>query len=46
MSKGSLRGFFRKGVGWAELRDEAAIRLVDGVVILDLATAFFHKQVR
>lgn len=41
-----VRGIFLKGVGWAELRDEAAILLVYGVVILGLATAFFRKQVR
>ena len=41
-----VRGIFLKGVGWAELRDEAAILLVYGVVILALATAFFRKQVR
>jgi ABC-2 type transport system permease protein len=41
-----VRGIFLKGVGWAELRDEAAIMLVYGVLILGLATAFFRKQVR
>lgn len=41
-----VRGIFLKGVGWAELRDEAGILLVYGVVILGLATAFFRKQVR
>ena len=41
-----VRGIFLKGVGWAELRDEAAIMLVYGVVILGLATAFFRKQIR
>ena len=41
-----VRGIFLKGVGWAELRDEAAILLVYGVVILGLATTFFRKQVR
>lgn len=41
-----VRGIFLKGVGWSELRDEAGILLVYGVVILSLATAFFRKQVR
>jgi ABC-2 type transport system permease protein len=41
-----VRGIFLKGVGWAELKDEAAILLVYGVVILSLATTFFRKQVR
>ena len=41
-----VRGIFLKGVGWAELRDEAAILFVYGVVILGAATAFFRKQVR
>jgi ABC-2 type transport system permease protein len=41
-----VRGIFLKGVGWAELRDEAAILLVYGIIILALATAFFRKQVR
>jgi len=40
------RGIFMKGVGWAELWDEALILLVYGVVILGLATTFFRKQVR
>ena len=35
-----------KGVGWTELRDEAAILLVYGIIFLGLATAFFRKQVR
>ena len=41
-----VRGIFLKGVGWTELRDEATILLVYGIVILGLATAFFRKQVR
>ena len=41
-----VRGIFLKGVGWAELWDEALILLVYGVVILGLATTFFRKQVR
>jgi drug efflux transport system permease protein len=40
------RGIFLKGAGFAELRDEAAMLLVYGVVILGLATAFFRKQIR
>ncbi len=40
------RGIFLKGVGLAELWDEALILLVYGVVILGLATTFFRKQVR
>jgi len=43
---GIVRGIFLKGAGWAELRDEAAILLVYGVIILSLATLFFRKQVR
>jgi ABC-2 type transport system permease protein len=41
-----VRGIFLKGVGWSELRGDAAILLVYGVLILGLATAFFRKQVR
>jgi ABC-2 type transport system permease protein len=41
-----VRGIFLKGAGWAELRDEAAILLVYGTIILFLATALFRKQVR
>ena len=40
------RGIFLKGAGWAELKDEAAILLVYGVIILSLATVFFRKQIR
>ena len=40
------RGIFLKGAGWAELRDEAAILAIYGVVILGIATAFFRKQIR
>jgi drug efflux transport system permease protein len=40
------RGIFLKGVGWAELWDEALILLVYGVIILSLATTFFRKQIR
>jgi len=41
-----VRGIFLKGAGWAELRDEAAILLVYGTIILFLATGLFRKQVR
>ena len=41
-----VRGIFLKGVGWSELKDEAGILVVFGVVILGLATAVFRKQVR
>jgi ABC-2 type transport system permease protein len=41
-----VRGIFLKGAGWAELRDEAAILLVYGTIILFLATTLFRKQVR
>ncbi len=40
------RGIFLKGAGWAELKDEAAMLLIYGVVILGLATSFFRKQIR
>src|SRR5262249_13984012 len=40
------RGIFLKGAGWAELKDEAAILVLYGIVILSLATRFFRKQVR
>jgi ABC-2 type transport system permease protein len=43
---GVARGIFLKGAGWAELRDEAFILAVYGIVIMGLATAFFRKQVR
>lgn len=41
-----VRGIFLKGVGWAELWDEALITLLYGVAILGLATVFFRKQIR
>ncbi len=41
-----VRGIFLKGVGWWELKDEAAILLVYGVVILSLASATFRKQLK
>jgi len=41
-----VRGIFLKGVGWAELWDEALITLLYGVLILSLATVFFRKQIR
>lgn len=40
------RGIFLKGVGWSELRDEAAILVGFGIGILGLAVAVFRKQVR
>ena len=40
-----VRGIFLKGVGWAELRTEALVLFVYGIVILALATALFRKQV-
>jgi ABC-2 type transport system permease protein len=40
------RGIFLKGAGWAELRDEAMLLAVYGVLILGLATSFFRKQIR
>lgn len=43
---GVSRGIFLKGAGWAELKDEALILAVYGVVILGLATMFFRKQIR
>jgi ABC-2 type transport system permease protein len=41
-----VRGIFLKDVGWEALRDEAAILLVYGVVILGLASLTFRKQVK
>jgi len=43
---GISRGIFLKGAGWAELKDEAALLAVYGVLILSLATSFFRKQIR
>ncbi len=40
------RGIFLKGAGWAELKDEAGILLVYGIVILTVASLSFRKQVR
>ncbi len=40
-----VRGIFLKGVGWAELRGDAAILFVYGVLILGLATTFFRKRI-
>ncbi len=40
-----VRGIFLKGVGWAELRGDAAILLLYGIVILAVATRFFRKQI-
>jgi len=39
-----VRGIFLKGVGWAELWDEAAILLVYGAAILTVASLSFHKR--
>ena len=41
-----VRGIFLKGVGWPALKDEAAILLVYGIVILGLASLTFRKQVK
>jgi ABC-2 type transport system permease protein len=41
-----VRGIFLKGVGWSALRDEAAILLLYGIVIMALATLTFRKQVK
>lgn len=41
-----VRGIFLKGVGWEELRGQAAILLVYGIVILSLASLTFRKQVK
>jgi ABC-2 type transport system permease protein len=41
-----VRGIFLKGVGWWALKDEAAILVVFGVVILTVASLTFRKQVR
>ena len=43
---GISRGIFLKGAGWAELKDEALVLTVYGILILGLATMFFRKQVR
>ena len=43
---GISRGIFLKGAGWAELKDEAAMLALYGIVILTLATVFFRKQIR
>jgi len=40
-----VRGIFLKGVGWAELWDEAAILLVYGLVVLSVASLAFRKRV-
>ena len=40
------RGIFLKGAGWPELRDEALMLTIYGIVIMGLATTFFRKQVR
>ena len=41
-----VRGIFLKGVGWDALKDEAAILLVYGIIILGLATLTFRKQIK
>lgn len=41
-----VRGIFLKGVGWSVLKDEAAILVLFGVVILSLASLTFRKQIR
>lgn len=41
-----VRGIFLKGVGWQELRGQAFILLVYGIVILTLASLTFRKQVK
>jgi ABC-2 type transport system permease protein len=38
-----IRGLFLKGVGWAELWDEAAALLLIGLVILALSILRFRK---
>jgi ABC-2 type transport system permease protein len=43
---GISRGIFLKGAGWAELKDEAIILAVYGLVIMAAATFFFRKQIR
>ena len=40
-----VRGIFLKGVGWAELWDEAAILLLYGLVVLGTASLAFRKRV-
>ena len=40
-----VRGIFLKGVGWAELKDEASILLVYGIIILTVASLSFRKRV-
>lgn len=41
-----VRGIFLKGVGWENLKDEAVILLVYGIVILGLASLTFRKQIK
>jgi drug efflux transport system permease protein len=43
---GIVRGIFLKGVGWPELKYQAAVLLVYGVVILGLASLTFRKRLR
>ena len=39
-----VRGIFLKGVGWAELWDEAAILHVYGLVVLSVASLAFRNR--
>jgi len=41
-----VRGIFLKGAGWPQLKDEAGILLVYGIVILSLASLTFRKQIK
>ena len=41
-----VRGIFLKGVGWHALKDEAAVLLVYGILILALASVTFRKQIK
>ena len=41
-----VRDIFLKGVGWDALKDEAAVLLVYGIVILGLASLTFRKQIK
>ena len=41
-----VRGIFLKGAGWSQLKDEAGILLVYGVLILSLASLTFRKQIK
>jgi ABC-2 type transport system permease protein len=41
-----VRGIFLKGVGWDALKDDAAILLAYGIVILAVASLTFRKQIK